>query len=75
MKKVAAVSYTHLDVYKRQHQWFTEAVHGGLSRKAGRYGIYRWVRSQMSLLPQCAPGRSGCRDASPLPVSYTHLWV
>lgn len=42
------------------HQWFTEAVHGGLSRKAGRYGIYRWVRSQMSLLPQCAPGRSGC---------------
>ena len=26
------------------HQWFTEAVHGGLSRKAGRYGIYRVVR-------------------------------
>ena len=80
-----AVSYTHLDVYKRQDLPILLAGMGGVARselvaavaQAGGYGILGMVRETPRLIAQeiAAVRTRTDRPFAVNPVSYTHLDV
>ena len=73
VRNMSPVSYTHLDVYKRQLQSFVCALAGGvLGKKWGAISIGLWLILGMIGLPVLTMGKAGIGI---FPVSYTHLDV
>ena len=77
---VAAVSYTHLDVYKRQISSFPARTFSRIARALGFMSVWSAATSSVAVPPQVgfstvtrAAMASSTGSGGSVPVSYTHL--
>ena len=86
MPRPTTVSYTHLDVYKRQHPWFTAQFADGsvYTEDFNRTGYGRGFGMQLFLRPACArcrytstsrPADFTLADYWGLDLSLIHIYV